>query len=311
MEFHLLPGDNKEPITQLAVSADGTACFAGSSAGGFFKYSFDAGGLKRLETPRRYTSVVGLSFVGETSDAIGVALTAPANADVVRIFGAGLVELLYTDAPHPFQGMAMCPVADYGLMGSGEELLKWFIKERSYLPVDVSDVVQIRAVTFKGRSQEGLVVGHKDRVGFVARYEPKPETGRLASLATTALPLPRLATVASNASGTLFLAGGETGGLVEVDGGSYKTRFVPGPVGVVVHGSAFHPNDGWALIATGPRNRPRKDAALYRYEPGLSALTELYEGPSGAGAFLCVVMLPQGDRALVGTESGQLLQVAM
>lgn len=308
MEFHLIPGDNQEPITHLAVSADGAACFAGGSAGGFLKYSFDGGGLKRLETPRRYTSVVGLSFVGETGDAIGVALTAPANADVVRIFGAGLVDLLYTDAPHPFQGMAMCPVADYGLMGSGEELLKWFIKERSYLPVDVSDVGQIRAVTFKGRSQDGVVVGHKNRAGFAARYEPRPETGKLLSLTTTALP--PLAAVASNVGGTLFLAGGEPGGLLEVDG-SYGTRVVPGPDGVTVHGIAFHPKAGWALIATGPGKQPKKGAALYRYEPGSTTLSRIYEGPPGAGAFLCVVMLPAGDRALVGTASGQLLQVAM
>lgn len=306
MEFDLISGDNQEPITHLAVSADGAVCFAGSATGGFFKYGIDGGGLKRLETPRRYTSIAGLSFVGDAGDAIGVALTAPANADVVRIFGAGLIELLYMDAPHPFQGMAMCPVADYGLMGSGEELLKWFIKERSYLPVDVSSVVQIRAVTFKGQSQEGLVVGHKERAGFVARYEPKPETGRLVPLATPVLP--PLAAVAGNAAGTLFLAGGEPGGLLEVDG-SYGTRVVPGPDGVSVHGIAFHPKSGWAMIATGPRKEPKKGAALYRYEPGSATLSRIYEGPPGAGAFLCVVMSPQGDRALVGTASGQLLQV--
>lgn len=285
-----------------------SACFAGSSRGSLFKYNLDGSDLKKLGTQRSYTSITGISFVGDTGDAIVMALTAPANADVVRVFGAGLVELLYTDAPHPFWGMAMCPVSNYGLMCSGEELLKWFVPEKSYLPVDVPTEKQFRAVAFKGRSQQGLVVGHKDQAGFVARYEPKPDAGKLVALATTALP--PLAAVASNVAGTLFLAGGEPGGLLEVDG-NYETRVVPGPAAALVHGIAFHPKDGWAMIATGPAKQPKKGAALYRYESDSSALNPIYEGPPGAGAFLCVAMLPSGDCALVGTESGQMLQVSM
>ena len=308
MEFRLLPGDTKEPIVHLAVSADGTTCFAGSSAGSFFKYSLDGGSPRKLESPRHYASVTGISFIGSTGDAIAAALSAPATGDVVRLYAAGLVELLYADAPHPFWGVTMCPVADFGLLGSGEELLKWFVHEKSYLPVDIPLGVQVRASAFKGRSQNGVVVGHKDGTGFAGRYEPKPDSGRVVALATPALPA--LECVASNAAGTLFLAGGLPGGLLEI-GDSYETRVVPGPENAVVHGIAFHPKAGWAMLATGPVKGSSKSAALYRYEPGTGVLTVLHEGGPGVGAFSCVVILPQGDRALVGTAAGQLLQVTL
>lgn len=308
MDFHPIPGDAREPIVHLAVSADGTTCFAGSSSGSLFKYGLDGSSPRKLESPRHYTSVAGISFIGSTGDAMAAALLAPATGDVVRLYAAGSVELLYGDAPHLFRGVTMCPVADYGLLGSGEELLKWFIREKSYLPVDIPTGIQVRAVAFKGRSQDGVVVGLKDQTGFAGRYEPKPDCGRVVALATTALPT--LECVACNAAGTLFLAGGLPGGLLEI-GDNYETRVLPGPENAVVHGVAFHPKAGWAMLATGPAKGSGKSAVLYRYEPGAGLLTALHEGRPGAGAFTCVVFLPQGDRALVGTEWGELLEVTM
>ncbi|MBI3893083.1 MAG: hypothetical protein HY303_16315 [Candidatus Wallbacteria bacterium] len=307
MNFYLIPGDNEAPLARLAISGDGSSALAGTGAGTILRYEMDGNPPEELARPRPAQAIAGLAFAGAGLEALALAMTSPTAGDILRIHETGGVELLYADAPFRFGGLAMSADGSFGLMSGGGQLLRYFPEQRSYLPVETPADLLLAGIAFAGETAEAIVVGGGQSGGFVAAYEPRPETGRLRLLPSPALPA--LETVASDAAGRGFLAGGQPGTLAWIAKGE-PVRTVPGPPHCTVHGIAFHPAESWALVATGPAAGAEKGAQLFRFDGKSLNLSPLYEGPPGAGAFLSVGFHPNGARALVGTEWGQLLEIA-
>ncbi|MBI4865789.1 MAG: hypothetical protein HY816_02445 [Candidatus Wallbacteria bacterium] len=315
MNFYLIPGDNEAPITHVAISADSGRALCGTSAGSLLCYALDGNPPEELARPRPARRIAGLAFAGRGREAIALAGTGRDSGDILKVHPSGGVELLYADAPFEFGGFAMSAGGDFGLISAGGQLLKYFSEQRSYLPVETPEGLLLGGIAFGGADGRAAVAGACQAGGFVARYEPRPETGRLALV--DGMVLPALTAVAWEPKGTAFLAGGrprqddvpEAGALAWVaDGKAPET--LPGPRAAVVHGIAFHPSEPWALLATGPAVPTETGARLYRFDARTRALESLYEGPPGAGAFLAVAFSPDSARALVGTEWGQLLEVS-
>ncbi|MBI4872955.1 MAG: hypothetical protein HY814_15485 [Candidatus Riflebacteria bacterium] len=307
MNFYLIPGDNEEPISCLATSPDGSHCLAGTSQGSLFRYDLDLSPLEPLALPRRYSALGGLAFTGTTGQALALARNADGSGDILLVHPEGGVELLYADAPHPLSGLVLSVDGSMGLMCAGGVLLRYYPEEKSYLPVDTPEEILLMGAAFLGSGTAGLVVGGSRMGGFVGRFEPTGEGGKVSLLSVP--PLPELRCVASNAAGQLALAGGRDGALASVDS-ALTVRPRSGLSARGVHAATFHPTQPWALLACGPQPGSYHGAELIRYEPASEQLAAVYEGPPGAGDFTTVAFVPSGTRAVAGTGWGQLVELS-
>jgi hypothetical protein len=267
----------------------------------------DCTSLEPVALPRRYEAIEAVAFSGAGLEAVVAARVKAGTADLLRVLAAGTVELVYRDAPHPISALAMSRDGSRGLLCAGGQMLRYYPAQLSYLPVETPEAVLLQAAAFRGDSLEGLAAGGSRTGGFLARYEPKPDAGRLAPLPTPACA--ELLAVAWAPGGTAALAGDREGGLLAVDAAFAVRRLEP-LAGRAVRGLSFHPSGDWALAACGAAPGSSKGAQLTRIELPSGRATTAYEGPPGAGAFTAVAVTPDGLGAVAATEWGQLVAVA-
>ncbi len=307
MRFFLITGDNDDPLTCLAISPDGSRCLAGSAGGRLFRYEMDCTSLEPMALPRRYEAIEAIGFSGAGPEAVMAARVAAGKADLLRILAAGTTQLVYPDAPHPLSALALSRDGSRGLLCAGGQMLRYYPDQTSYLPVETPEGVLLRAIAFRGDSLEALATGGSRTGGFLARYEPRPDAGRLVPL--PAPPCGELVSAAWAPTGGAGLAGGQDGTLLALDA-AFAVRQLEPMTGRAVHGLAFHPSGGWALAACGAAPGSSKGAQLARIELPSGRVTSVYEGPPGAGAFTAVAVTPDGQGAVAATEWGQLVAVA-
>ncbi len=304
MNYYLVPGDSEEPVTQIAVSSDGTRCLVGSKPGVLSVYELEGSPPEPIESPGSWASIAGVSFIGSGNEALAVANREGGDSEVIRISESGATAVLLSEEAGRFNGLALGADGLGGWISGGDRILRFSIAEGACRPIQVPDGTGWDAVACSAMESETLAVGYRDNQGCIARLTSQ-EGGDGFTLLQVPV-LPALRTAAMDHNSRRALAGGGAGVLALVEGENVRTMDLPVPCNV--HGIAFHPSQGWALIATGPDGPSERGADLFRLDPESSTLESVYCAPPGAGALTCLAMLPDGEKALVGTEWGQLIE---